>query len=199
MIYCLARRFITRWEASLKPERFRESWVPADNYSQIEDGFAATMNMPENDFATVKETAWLYVIVICLVGFGILLSLYAGRNLKPARFSTEIVAQEEAHLPQSAATATGDLTAGLRHNATGALGRLFIQLGVILGQRPPSVGSLQGSASQPWSGRCWPAFCWAHRSSGSSLQGFSTSFSLPRPLNRCGFSARSGFAFLCSP
>ena len=91
------------------------------------------MNMPENDFATVKETAWLYVIVICLVGFGILLSLYAGRNLKPTRFSTEIVAQEEAHLPQSAATATGDLTAGLRHNATGALGRLFIQLGVILG------------------------------------------------------------------
>ena len=134
MIYCLARRFITRWEATLKPERFRESWVPADNYSQIEDGFAATMNMPENDFATVKETAWLYVIVICLVGFGILLSLYAGRNLKPARFlDGMIVAQEKAHLPQSAATATGDLTAGLRHNATGALGRLFIQLGVILG------------------------------------------------------------------
>src|SRR5450432_4641780 len=88
--------------------------------------------MPESDFSSVKETAWLYVMVVCLVGCGILLSLYAGRNLKPASISQRIVAQEKAHLPPAPASHS-DVTAALKLNATGALSRLFVQLGVILG------------------------------------------------------------------
>lgn len=88
--------------------------------------------IPES-YSSVKETAWLYVVVVSLVGFGILLSLYAGRDLKPASISPRAVAQEKTLAPESPATVAADLTAGLKLNATGALSRLFVQLGVILG------------------------------------------------------------------
>jgi Kef-type K+ transport system membrane component KefB len=91
------------------------------------------IKMPESDFSSVKETAWLYVMVVCLVGFGILLSLYAGRNLKPASISPRVIAQEKTRSLESPAAAAAGLTAGLKLNATGALSRLFVQLGVILG------------------------------------------------------------------
>lgn len=89
--------------------------------------------MPESDFSSIKETAWLYVMVVCLVGLGIFLSLYAGRNLKPASISPRVLAEEKAHSSGSSSTVGADLTAGLKLNASGALSHLFVQLGVILG------------------------------------------------------------------
>jgi hypothetical protein len=40
-------------------------------------------NLPEVGFSAFKETAWLYVIVVSVVGAGILFSLYAGAHLPP--------------------------------------------------------------------------------------------------------------------
>ncbi len=76
-----------------------------------------------------------YAAVTCLVGIGILLSLYAGRNLKPSALSMfpGVVAQGNGHPAEALAAPAADFTAGLRLNATSALSRLFIQLGVILG------------------------------------------------------------------
>src|SRR5436190_17899972 len=36
-------------------------------------------NLPEVGFSAFRETAWLYVAVVTIVGAGILFSLYAGR------------------------------------------------------------------------------------------------------------------------
>ena len=91
------------------------------------------MNTSERDFSSVKEAAGLYVVVVCLVGLGILLSLYVGRNLQPESIAPQAVTYQTTHPHQLTAAVSDDLTAGLKANATGALGRLFVQFGIILG------------------------------------------------------------------
>lgn len=93
------------------------------------------ISMPESDVASFKETAWLYAVVVFLVGIGILFSLYAGRNLKPSAtsFAPRVVVHENGHPVAAFVAPPANFTAGLRLNSTSALSRLFVQLGVILG------------------------------------------------------------------
>jgi Kef-type K+ transport system membrane component KefB len=90
------------------------------------------MSTSKDDFSSLKETVWLYAVVVFLVGLGILLSLYAGRNLRPEAIPAPVVATESPSL-QTSPLASTDLTAALKLNATSALSHLFLQLGVILG------------------------------------------------------------------
>ena len=100
-------------------------------------------NFPEVGFSTFKETAWLYVIVVSVVGAGILFSLYAGAHLAPpATTSPHIaVAQEGVHRADAIPSSSATVIAGLVHNASTGLSRLILQLAIIL-----SVSSAVGWA-----------------------------------------------------
>ena len=100
-------------------------------------------NFPEVGFSAFKETAWLYVIVVSVVGAGILFSLYAGAHLPPpATASPHIpVAQEGVHRADAIRSSSPTVIAGLVHNASTGLSRLILQLAIIL-----SVSSAVGWA-----------------------------------------------------
>ena len=49
-------------------------------------------NLPEVGFSAFKETAWLYVIVVSVVGAGIVISLYAGAHLPPPATASSHIA-----------------------------------------------------------------------------------------------------------
>lgn len=88
----------------------------------------------EPGFAAVRETAWLYFIVISVVGAGILFSLYAGTHLPPPAISTlhPAVAQDSVHRADAIRSSSTSFTGGLAHNATSALSHLFLQLAIII-------------------------------------------------------------------
>src|SRR4249920_279774 len=98
-------------------------------------------NLPEVDFSTFKETAWLYVIVVSVVGAGILFSLYAGAHLLPPVTASPhvAVAQEGVHRADAIRSSSPTVIAGLVHNASTGLSRLILQLAIIL-----SVSSAMG-------------------------------------------------------
>ena len=100
-------------------------------------------NLPEVGFSAFKETAWLYVIVVSVVGAGILFSLYAGAYLPPpATASHDIaLAQEGVHRADAIRSSSPTVIAGLVHNASTGLSHLILQLGIIL-----SVSSAVGWA-----------------------------------------------------
>jgi Kef-type K+ transport system membrane component KefB len=100
-------------------------------------------NLPEVGFSAFKETAWLYVIVVSVVGAGILFSLYAGAHLPPpATASPHIaLAQEGVHRADAIRSSSPTVIAGLVHNASTGLSHLILQLGIIL-----SVSSAVGWA-----------------------------------------------------
>ena len=56
-------------------------------------------NLPDVGFSAFRETAWLYVAVVTIVGAGILFSLYAGAHLAPPTTASRhiAVAQEGVH------------------------------------------------------------------------------------------------------
>jgi len=91
-------------------------------------------SMLDLDFSAIKETAWLYIIVISVAGAGILFALYAGRHLPPPTdFSPpSAVAQDSVHRAGAPHSPSSSVMAGLAHNATGALSHLFLQLGIII-------------------------------------------------------------------
>jgi len=91
-------------------------------------------NLPEGGFSAFKETAWLYVIVVSVVGGGILFSLYAGAHLPPpATASSHIaLAQEGVHRADAIRSSSPTVIAGLAHNASTGLSRLILQLAIIL-------------------------------------------------------------------
>ena len=100
-------------------------------------------NLPEVDFSAFKETAWLYVIVVSVVGAGILFSLYAGAHLLPPPTASSHIAlaQEGVHRADAIRSSSPTVTAGLVHNASTGLSHLILQLGIIL-----SVSSAVGWA-----------------------------------------------------
>ena len=100
-------------------------------------------NFPEVDFAAFKETAWLYVVVVGVVGAGILFSLYAGAHLSPpATASPQMgLAAEGVHRADAIRSSSPTLMAALAHNASTGLSRLILQLAIIL-----SVSSAVGWA-----------------------------------------------------
>src|SRR5450432_1832310 len=91
-------------------------------------------SMLDLDFSAIKETAWLYIIVISVAGAGILFALYAGRHLPPPTdFSPpSAVAQDSVHRAGAPHSPSSSVMAGLAHHATGALSHLFLQLGIII-------------------------------------------------------------------
>jgi K+:H+ antiporter len=100
-------------------------------------------NVSEIGFSTFRETAWLYVIVVSVVGAGILFSLYVGVHLPPpAPASPQIaLAQEGVHRADAIRSSSPTVMSGLVHNAGTGLSRLILQLGIIL-----SVSSAVGWA-----------------------------------------------------
>jgi len=100
-------------------------------------------NLSEVGFSAFKETAWLYVIVVSVVGAGILFSLYAGAHLPPPATSSPRVAPapEGVHRADAIRSSSPTVTAALVHNASTGLSRLILQLGIIL-----SVSSAVGWA-----------------------------------------------------
>jgi K+:H+ antiporter len=100
-------------------------------------------NFPEVDFSAFQETAWLYVIVVSVVGTGILFSLYAGAHLPPPTTASPhiAVAQEGVHRADAIRSSSPTVIAGLVHNASTGLSRLILQLAIIL-----SVSSAVGWA-----------------------------------------------------
>jgi Kef-type K+ transport system membrane component KefB len=100
-------------------------------------------NFPEVDFAAFKETAWLYVVVVGVVGAGILFSLYAGAHLSPpATASPQMGLAEGVHRADAIRSSSPPtLMAALAHNASTGLSRLILQLAIIL-----SVSSAVGWA-----------------------------------------------------
>jgi Kef-type K+ transport system membrane component KefB len=100
-------------------------------------------NFPELGLSAFRETAWLYVIVVSVVGAGILFSLYAGAHLPPpAAASPHIaIAQEGVHRADAIRSSSPTVIAGLVHNASTGLSHLILQLGIIL-----SVSSAVGWA-----------------------------------------------------
>src|SRR5437763_3092576 len=100
-------------------------------------------NLPEVGFSAFRETAWLYVTVVSVVGAGILFSLYAGAHLpQPATAPPHVaVAQEGAHRPDAIRSSSPTIIADLAHNASTGLSRLILQLAIIL-----SVSSAVGWA-----------------------------------------------------
>ena len=100
-------------------------------------------NVSEVGFSTFRETAWLYVIVVSVVGAGILFSLYVGVHLPPpAPASPQIaLAQEGVHRADAIRSSSPTVMSGLVLNAGTGLSRLILQLGIIL-----SVSSAVGWA-----------------------------------------------------
>ncbi len=100
-------------------------------------------NFPEVDFAAFKETAWLYVVVVGVVGAGILFSLYAGAHLSPpVTASPQMGLAAEGVDPADAIRSSSPtLVAALAHNASTGLSRLILQLAIFL-----SVSSAVGWA-----------------------------------------------------
>src|SRR5438874_2918273 len=100
-------------------------------------------NATEVGFSAFKETAWLYGIVVSVVGAGIVFSLYAGAHLPPpATASSHIaLAQEGVHRADAIRSSSPTVIAGLVHNASTGLSHLILQLGIIL-----SVSSAVGWA-----------------------------------------------------
>jgi Kef-type K+ transport system membrane component KefB len=98
------------------------------------DEYLMMRAMLELDFSAIKETAWLYVVVISLVGSGILFSLYAGRHLTSPAATFNRTTAEQASVPRSDAghASPSSGAAGLTLNASSALSHLFLQLGVII-------------------------------------------------------------------
>jgi Kef-type K+ transport system membrane component KefB len=84
------------------------------------------------DFPAIKETAWLYIIVISVAGAGILFSLYAGTHLPPPA-PEAAVTQNSVHRADAIRSSSPSVMAGIAHNATSGLSRLFLQLGIIIG------------------------------------------------------------------
>src|SRR5256885_6821638 len=99
-------------------------------------------NFPEVGFSAFRETAWLYVIVVSVVGAGILFSLYAGAHLPPPATASPLsLAQEGVHRADAIRSSSPTVIAGLVHNASTGLSHLILQLGIIL-----SVASAVGWA-----------------------------------------------------
>ena len=100
-------------------------------------------NLPEVGFSAFRETAWLYVAVVTIVGAGILFSLYAGARLpRPTTASRHIaVAQEGVHRADAIRSPSLTILVALAHNASTGLSRLILQLAIIL-----SVSSAVGWA-----------------------------------------------------
>ena len=100
-------------------------------------------NRPEVRFSAFRETAWLYVIVVSVVGVGILFSLYAGAHLPPPATASPrtVLAQEGVHRADAIHSSSPTVIAGLVHNASTGLSHLILQLAIIL-----SVSSAVGWA-----------------------------------------------------
>jgi K+:H+ antiporter len=100
-------------------------------------------NVSEVGFSTFRETAWLYVIVVSVVGAGILFSLYVGVHLPPPALASPQIAlaQEGVHRADAIRSSSPTVMSGLVHNAGTELSRLILQLGIIL-----SVSSAVGWA-----------------------------------------------------
>lgn len=99
-------------------------------------------SLPEVDFSAFKETAWLYVAVVSIVGAGILFSLYAGAHLLPTAPSGHIsVVQEGVHRTDAVRSPSPSILSAIAHNASTGLSRLILQLAIIL-----SVASAVGWA-----------------------------------------------------
>ena len=91
-------------------------------------------NVSDVGFSTFRETAWLYVIVVCVVGAGIVFSLYAGAHLPPpaAASSHTALVQEGVHRADAIRPSSPTVIAGLAHNASTGLSHLILQLAIIL-------------------------------------------------------------------
>ena len=91
-------------------------------------------NLPEVGFSAFRETAWLYVAVVSIVGAGILFSLYAGAHLPPPTTASRHieVAQEGVHRADAIRSPSPTILAALAHNASTGLSRLILQLAIIL-------------------------------------------------------------------
>ena len=100
-------------------------------------------SLPEVGFSAFRETAWLYVAVVSVVGAGILFSLYAGAHLPPPTPASRqiAVAQEGVHRADAIRSPSPTILAALAHNASTGLSRLILQLAIIL-----SVSSAVGWA-----------------------------------------------------
>jgi Kef-type K+ transport system membrane component KefB len=100
-------------------------------------------NQPDVGFSAFRETAWLYVAVVTIVGAGILFSLYAGAHLAPPTTASHhiAVAQEGVHRADAIRSPSPTILAALAHNASTGLSRLILQLAIIL-----SVSSAMGWA-----------------------------------------------------
>ena len=102
--------------------------------SELKGAEIGTMRNSSNpDFSGLRETVWLYAIVVGVVGAGIFFSLYAGARLPPATVSPHIaLAQEGVHHADSIRSSPPTVVAGLVHNASTGLSHLILQLIVIL-------------------------------------------------------------------
>ena len=91
--------------------------------------------MLDLSFSALKETAWLYIAVMSVAGAGIVFCLYAGMHLPPATatFPQAAFAQNSVHRADAIRSSSPSITAGLAYNATSALSRLFLQLGIVIG------------------------------------------------------------------
>jgi K+:H+ antiporter len=100
-------------------------------------------NFPEVGFSAFKETAWLYAMVVSVVGAGILFSLYAGAHLLPPAIASPhvAIAEEGVHRADAIRSSFPTVMGGLVHNASTGLSRLILQLAIIL-----SVSSAVGWA-----------------------------------------------------
>ena len=100
-------------------------------------------NLSEVDFSAFRETAWLYVAVVTIVGAGILFSLYAGTHLPPPSTASRHIAvsQEGVHRADAIRSPSSSILAAIAHNASTGLSRLILQLVIIL-----SVSSAVGWA-----------------------------------------------------
>jgi Kef-type K+ transport system membrane component KefB len=91
-------------------------------------------NLPEVGFSAFRETAWLYVAVVSIVGAGILFSLYAGAHLPPPTTASRhiAVAQEGVHRADAIRSPSPTILAALAHNASTGPSRFILQLAIIL-------------------------------------------------------------------
>ena len=91
-------------------------------------------NLPEAGFSALRETAWLYVSLVSIVGAGILFSLYAGAHLPPPTTASRhlAIAQEGVHRADAIRSPSPTIFAAIAHNASTELSRLILQLAIIL-------------------------------------------------------------------
>src|SRR5256885_10034473 len=91
-------------------------------------------NVTEVGFSAFKETAWLYGIVVSVVGAGIVFSLYAGAHLPPPATASShtALAQEGVHRADAIRSSSPTVIAGLGHNASTGLSHLILQLAIII-------------------------------------------------------------------